>query len=205
MIARVSQLLERIEAERWLQPMISFRLWPVAGAGPDAIDLADGSRLDAPLATRYFQRATHVGVGVCTLGGALEKHVGESFESRDRLRAVLLDEIGTLALYQLSDRLEDRMQEDGALMGLEMSGVLNPGDDEGFDLRAHETVLELSGGGDIGISVTSLGMLRPQKSISLVVGLGKDMPKWSRAERCERCKMRDRCPHRRTLIEEVST
>ena len=203
MLARVSELLERIEAQHWLQPQISFQFWPVAEVTPEGIELANGSRLRAPLAFDYFRGATQLGIGVCTLGGTLEKHVAESFESRDRLRGVLLDEIGTLALYQLSDRLDERMQEDAALLGLDISGILNPGDD-GFDLSEHGLLLSLSGGAEIGLSVTMLGMLRPQKSISLVVGLGEDMPKWNPADRCERCKMKDRCPNRRSLIQEVA-
>jgi len=204
MLARVSELLEQIEAEHWLQPQITFQFWPVAAVTPEGIELANGSRLHAPLAFDYFRGATQLGIGVCTLGSTLEKHVAELFESRDRLRGVLLDEIGTLALYQLSDRLDERMQEDAALLGLDISGILNPGDD-GFDISEHGLVLSLSGGAEIGLSVTMLGMLRPQKSISLLVGLGKDMPKWSRAERCEHCKMKDRCPNRQFLIEEVAT
>ncbi len=204
MLARVSELLKQIEAEHWLQPRISFRFWPVTAITPEGIELANGVRLRAPLAFEYFRGATQVGIGVCTLGGTLEKHIAEAFESRDRLRGVLLDEIGTLALYQLSDRLDERMQQDAQLLGLDISGILNPGDD-GFDLSEHGLLLELSGGAEIGLSVTTLGMLRPQKSISLVVGLGKDMPKWNRAERCEHCKMKERCPNRQFLTEEVAT
>ena len=203
MLARVSELLEQVEAEHWLHPRMSFGFRPVARIGPEGIEFPDGSQMYAPLAAQYFRNASHVGAGVCTLGNALERHVTGLFESSDRLRAVLLDEIGTLALYRLSDRLEEKIQEDAALQGLEMSGVLNPGDD-GFDLRAHEMILEFSEGTSIGVSATSLGMLRPTKSISLVVGLGTNMPKWSHAERCERCKMRDRCPYREFLVTEAA-
>jgi len=204
MIARVSELLERIEAEHWLQPKISYRFWPVAEIGPEGVELAGGARLRAPAANDYLKAATHLGVGVCTLGDTLEKQVAELFEARDRLRGVLLDEIGSLALYQLSDRLEERMQEEAVLRGLDISGVLNPGD-EGFELSGDGVILNLSGGAGIGVSVTKLGMLKPQKSISLVVGLGKEMRKWNRAERCELCKMRLHCANRQFLTQEVST
>jgi len=203
MLARVSELLARIESEHWLHPQISYGLWPVNFVGPEGIELTDGSRLQASLANQYLPGATYIGVGVCTIGDTLETHVAELFEAKDRLRGVLLDEVGSLALYRLSDRLEERMQEEAALHGLDISGVLNPGDD-GFDLGGHGLVLELSGGASLGISVTKLGMLRPQKSVSLLVGLGQNMPKWNRAERCERCVMRDRCPQREFLTSEVA-
>jgi len=204
MLARVSELLHHVETEHWLHPRMSFGFRPVAQISPEGIEFPDGSHMYAPLASAYFRGATHVGVGVSTLGDTLESQVAGLWESSDRLRGVLLDEIGTLALYRLSDRLEEKIQEEAARQGLEMSGVLNPGDD-GFDLRAHELVLEISEGASIGVSVTSLGMLRPTKSISLVAGLGVNMPKWNRAERCEHCKMRERCPYRETLATKAAT
>jgi hypothetical protein len=204
MLTLVSEILARMDAEHWLQPAISYRIWGVAGHGSGWMELTGGTRLQASLLTRHVSRATHLAIGVCTLGGVLGKRVSEWFASGDRLRAVLLDEIGTLALYKLSDQLEETIREAAGLKGLEASGVLSPGED-GFDLREQGTVVELAGGADIGVSLTDTGMLVPHKTLSMLVGLGNRMPRWSRAERCARCQKRARCPHRRLVAEAVAT
>lgn len=203
MLALVSELLARIESEHLLKPAISFRVWPIVESGRAWMELRSGSRLHAELLTHHLRAASHLATGVCTLGNALEDAVSEGFASGDRLRAVVLDDIGTLALYRLSDQLEQLLREEARARGLEASGVLNPGE-AGFDLSEQATVVELAGGPDIGVSLTSTGMLLPRKSLSMVVGFGMRMPKWEPGERCARCGARDRCPHRRQTLVEVT-
>jgi hypothetical protein len=199
MLALVAELLERAETENWIQPAVSFRVWPIIQSGPGWMELCNGSRLQARLLTHHLRGASHLALGVCTVGAALEKRVSEWFALNERLRGVVLDEIGTLVLYRLSDQLETLMQKEAAILRLEASGVLNPGED-GFDLSEQATVAQLAGGESIGVSVTTTGMLIPRKSLSLLMGFGARMPQWSRGERCARCGARERCPHRQQIL-----
>jgi hypothetical protein len=204
MLSRISEILERMDAEQWLRPAVTYRVWEVMAAGPGWMELVNGSRLRAPLLNHHLPRATHLATGVCTLGSALEQQVREWFASSERLSAVLLDDIGTFALYKLSDRFEKILQQAAEQMGLEASGVLAPGED-GFDLAEQRTVAELSGGADIGVALTATGMFVPRKTLSLLVGFGHRMPRWSRGERCAVCSSRERCPHRRLIAEVIAT
>jgi hypothetical protein len=204
MTGLLSRLLVRINAEGWIQPKISFQVWAVVARGRERFDLRGGSSISSPMLGHHLAGATHVAAGVCTIGDAIEKHVSEGFAASDRLQAVMLDEIGTLALFRLGDHLEEMMQTEAARRGLEASGALNPGED-GFEISQQATVVELAGGASIGISQTTTGMLKPRKSLSMVVGFGSRMPKWSRGDRCAVCAARDRCPHRRPQMIEVTT
>jgi hypothetical protein len=199
MTALLSSLLEQIDRHNWLQPKISFQVHAVIVGTREQLTLRGGSTLSSPMLGHYLPVATHVAAGVCTIGDAIENEVRRGFAASDRLRATILDEIGTLALYRLSDRVQEMIQEEAARMGLQASGALNPGED-GIPISQQETVLELASGADIGISQTSTGMLSPRKSLSMILGLGKQMRRWSRGERCAVCAARDRCPHRRTRL-----
>ncbi len=204
MMALLSELLARIDAEHWIQPKIDFEVWPVVTRGRDWLELRGGSRISSPMLGHYLPSATHVAAGVCTIGNAIENHVSEWFSAGDRLRAVMLDEIGTLALFRLADQLEQLMQAESALYGLEASGVLNPGED-GFEISQQSAIVELAGGASLGVSQTTSGMLMPRKSLSMVVGYGARMLKWTRGDRCARCGARERCPHRLKKMAEVTT
>ena len=199
MLSLVTELLERVDTENWLQPAVSFRAWPVVESGPGWMELSGGSRLRASLLSHYLRGASHLALGVCTVGAAIENHVSEWFAANERLRAVVLDDIGTFALYRLSDQFETLLQKEAAVLGLEASGVLSPGED-GFELSEQAKVAELAGGESIGVSITSTGMLIPRKSLSMVMGFGALMPKWGRGERCARCGARERCPHRQQVL-----
>ncbi len=203
MLALVAELLERAESGNWIQPAASFRTWAIVESGPGWMELCNGSRLWARLLSHHLRGASHLALGVCTLGAALENRGSEWFALSDRLRAVLLDEIGTLALYQFSEQIEALLQNEAETLGLEASGVLTPGEG-GFDLSEQAKVVELAGGHSIGVSVTSTGMLIPRKSLTIVIGFGTHMPKWGRSERCTRCGARERCPHGRQILAEAS-
>ncbi len=200
----LSELLARIEANLWIQPKISFNVWPIVSSGPGWLELRGGSRIVSGALGHYMPGASHLAAGVCTIGDAVEKHVSEGFAASDRLWAVLLDEIGTLALFQLGDRLEELMRTKAKQLELDAGGVLSPGED-GLEISQQAAVLELARSAGMGVSQTTSGMLAPRKSISMVVGFGKRMPKWSRGERCAICAARDRCPHRRPPMIEVAT
>jgi hypothetical protein len=195
----LSQLLAEIDVEGLIQSKLSFRVWPVQSSGPGWLELHGGSRIASRNLNHHLPGARFVAAGVCTIGGAVEKRVSERFAAGDRLRGVMLDEIGTLALFRLSDRLESEIQAEAARLGFEAGGALNPGED-GFDISQQAPIVELANGASIGIS-NAAAMLLPRKSISMLVGIGLRMPRWSRGERCAVCAARDRCPHRRPLIE----
>lgn len=202
MMALLETLLAQIEAQDLIRPRLGFRVWPIESSRPSCLELRGGSRITSRNLTHHLPGALVVATGVCTVGPALEKEVSERFAAGDRLRAVMLDEIGTLALFRLSDRLEGEIQAEASHLGLQAGGVLNPGDD-GFDISQQATIVELANGRSIGITNTE-AMLVPRKSVSMLVGMGVRMPRWSRGERCAVCAARDRCPHRRSRTAEVS-
>lgn len=203
MVTMLSELLARTEANRWIQPKISYDVWPVVSSGPTWLDLHGGSQISSRTLGHHLPGAIQLAAGVCTIGDEVENQVREAFAASDRLRAVLLDEIGTLALFRLEDQLEELMQGEAAKRGLEAGGVLSPGED-GFEISQQAAVLELAHAAEIDVSQTSSGMLMPRKSLSMVVGFGTRMPKWSRGDRCASCGARERCPHRRPQLVEVA-
>lgn len=202
MLELLSELLAQIDAEGWIQPKLSFRILPVASSGPAWLDLQGGSRITSRTLGHHLPGATFVAAGVCTIGDTIEKCVSAGFAASDRLRAVMLDEIGTLALFRLTDRLEREIQSEAAKLRLETSGALNPGED-GLDISQQTVIVELADGPSIGVSNAAL-MLVPRKSVSMLLGIGPRMPKWSRGERCAVCAARDRCPHHRSQLVGVS-
>lgn len=191
------QLLRQIEVNHWLDAAINYRVLEVTGRGPGYLQ-AGGMTLYSALLEQYLLHATHLVFGVCTLGESMLLHMREFFNSKRPSQAVLLDEIGTLLLYKLGDHFEELMCQQAKTMGLSASGSFNPGD-EGFDISLQGTVLQLAGGSEIGVTLQGGSILVPHKSLTAVIGLGRNMPANTRAERCARCHSRERCPHRQDV------
>jgi hypothetical protein len=197
----IASVLSQVQSEHLIQPELAFRIWPVESSGPGWLELRGGSFIASPSLNHHLPAAAFVAAGVCTIGSAIEQRVSEGFAAGDRLRAVMLDEIGTLSLFRVSERVESEIQDEAERLGLEAGGALNPGED-GFDISQQAKVVELANGSSIGVSSTT-AMLVPRKSISMVLGIGVRMPKWNRGERCALCAARTRCPHRHSPLVEV--
>ncbi|MBI2992810.1 MAG: hypothetical protein HYY48_01380 [Gammaproteobacteria bacterium] len=191
----VSTVLERMNDGHWLQPAYGYALWPVAGSGSGHLRLRGGGTLHSRLAVHRCGRATRLAAGICTVGSRLGHQIREWFAAGQAVKAVVLDEVGSLALYRLAGHLERQVRVEAQHLGLQSSGVLHPGDD-GFELSEQRKVVELAGGADIGISLTSGVMLYPEKSLTMVMGLGDRMPVWGRDRGCARCRARRQCPYR---------
>jgi hypothetical protein len=66
----------------------------------------------------------------------------------------------------------------------------------GFSISQQWPMAQLAPIKEIGLQLTSSGMMNPQKSISMIIGFGKEMPTWSRSEACARCNLAKTCRYR---------
>ena len=197
MRSRVSDALQRIEQNQWIKPAISYSLYAVAASERDSLRLAAGTRIQSRLLAHRLRRATHLAVGVCTLGQPIAGTIPQCFAAGEGLQSLVMDAVATLALYQLGEHFESTVRACAADMGLQASGALSPGED-GFELSEQAKVVQLADGASIGVALTDAGALVPHMSMTMVVGLGQRMSSWSRGESCASCAARDRCPFKRT-------
>lgn len=201
-VGLLAELLSQATSQSWIQPRACFSVARVTWNGSSQLDVAGGYQIRSPGLRHHLSGARFVAAGVCTIGDAIEETVRKGFAAGDRLRAVLLDDIGTLALFRIADRLEEILRTEAFGLRLEPGGVLNPGED-GFEISQQATLLNLTHSSRIGVSQTATGMLVPRKSVSMLTGIGIGMRTWSRGERCAVCAARNRCPHRRPSFTEV--
>jgi cobalamin-dependent methionine synthase I len=66
----------------------------------------------------------------------------------------------------------------------------------GFPMTEQWNLLELAPVQEIGVSLSSSGVLVPRKSTSMVIGIGPKMTRWTQAEVCARCSLNKTCPYR---------
>jgi hypothetical protein len=192
-----AQALAMAHDDSLVHACYSYGIVPLeAPAGP--VLRAGGESLEAPWLLPASGQLTALACGTCTLGPALERRVSELFAQRRASLAMALDELGNELLFDISRRAQDRMQAEVSRSGLTMSGELRAGD-PGLALEAQGAVLRLAGADSIGISLGESMQMHPLKSVSMVLGVGVDLPAttWSR---CDTCKSRDRCGVRSRAI-----
>jgi hypothetical protein len=165
---------------------------PVSDFHHQTIVLDGGAAFEGPLAAWALAGSKAVAMAVCTLGSALEARVKDLFPE-DPVRAMALDGAGIAALRQVSEVVVREVREEAAAKGWGSGMRAQPGQ-EGWSIRQQRVLFGLVPAERIGVRLTDSALMIPQKSVSLVIGMGPDM----RPDRvaCDYCSKRDRCPWR---------
>lgn len=197
--ARIRDLLPEVLADvnngGLITPRICYRVVAVEKTTPGRITLQGGLTLNAPLVAHRLARATHILFGAATIGAAMAGEVRRCFRDGSNLKAVLMEEAANVALFEAANELQSAAEAQASRMGLGPSGPLSPGDYDGFGLDQQENVIALAGADRLGITLTRTGQMNPIHSASVVIGLGRNLRKWTRIDDCKTCKSRDRCSH----------
>ena len=135
-------------------------------------------------------------VAVVTIGGRLEARGRELQAEGKALDAFMLDWAGVFVVGKLIERAHAIVEKDAADRGWGVGAELAPGQLSGWPIAEQILVGRLLDLDSIGVRVTDSGMLVPQKSASLVVGVGPDYQSSEVRSPCEFCDISQTCRHR---------
>lgn len=158
----------------------------------ERILLKGGNELVSPLVARHLAGAEQVVLVVCTIGMELEV-LASTWMGKNPLLGVALDGLGNAAVEILGRQICGRIGEKAQAAGMTASTPLSPGEPEWPVEVGQPQIFALLDSSQAGITLTSGGMMVPNKSISFVVGIGTEM---AQTDLCELCSLRERCRYR---------
>lgn len=135
-------------------------------------------------------------VAVVTIGDRLEARSRELQGAGKALDAFMLDWAGVFVVGKLIERAHAIVEKDAAERGWGVGAELAPGQLSGWAIAEQILVGRLLDLESIGVRVTDSGMLVPQKSASLMVGVGPDYGSSEVRSPCEFCDISQTCRHR---------
>ena len=184
------QALTLVHTEELAEVGYSYRILALDTPLGETLTLA-GETLHAPWLVPASGELTSLACAVCSIGARLEARVSSLFKEKRASLALALDALGNEMLFAVSRRVQDRVLADVRRQDLSMCGELRPGD-PGLSLDAHAAVLRLAQAEAINVGLRGNHTLLPLKSMSIVMGVGIDLPAatWSR---CDHCPSRARC------------
>ncbi len=118
--------------------------------------------------------ASHLLVGVVTVGDFLEKKVSELFSQGEYPQALALDAVGTVAVEDFSRRVRKLARQEIKKQGFKTSRRFSPGY-SGWEVSQQEIIFKSIPVDNIGVRLTKGYMMLPQKSLSWVIGVGKEI------------------------------
>jgi hypothetical protein len=191
----IRELLASVKKAHLLESAIAYEIYTITEISQRQLSLEGKPVVHEPLLPSLLSRAKELAVAVCTIGPRLEKQVTDYTSQGEPLRGTLLDGIGSAAVDSLTEEVCKLIASEASSRGYEASSPISPGM-PGLPITEQWQLLKLVPAGEIGVSLTSSGIMIPRKSASMVMGIGPQMAKWTRAEVCARCHLKKTCPYR---------
>jgi hypothetical protein len=191
----IRELLASLKKSRLLEPAVAYEYYIVSSMNGSQISLEGDKEIKGPLLPAIFPEAKGLAAILCTIGPKLEKQVTDYSKSSEAMRGMILDGIGSTAVDMLALEILRHIASEVSSQGYEISSPVNPGM-PGFPLTEQWNLLGLVNADEIGVRLTASGVLVPRKSTSMVIGIGPKMTRWTQAEVCARCSLRESCHYK---------
>ena len=193
----ILEVLTSVKKARLLEPLVAYEYYTVSSMNGSQISLEGDRAIHGPLIPAIFPEAKELAVLLCTIGTRLEKQVTAYSKSGEAMRGMILDGIGSTAVDMVTLEVLGRLASEVSSRGYEISSPVSPGM-PGFPLTEQWNLLGLVKADEIGVRLTASGVLVPRKSLSMVIGIGPKMTRWTQAEVCARCSLRETCHYKAT-------
>lgn len=181
-----------VEAVALAEPAVIYRRLCVEKCLHHRLVLEAGPPLIGELVAHQLGAAEEVVTAVCTLGETLAECVKE-FGPVDPVFAMALDGAGNAAIEALATEFCDVIDREAAQRGLQTTMPINPGMEGWPTGEGQEQIFALVDTRPIGVRLTGSALMIPQKSLSLVIGIGSDVR--TGGSPCDYCAVRPVCRH----------
>lgn len=181
-----------------LQPRVLYEIYPVKSFVHERLELDSTpinpgkAYLTGPLIAQHLAAARQVILMLCTIGSDLDETVSSLFKA-DPVQAVALDGVGSAAVENLAIQVCNYFEAQAKASGQNTSMPLNPGMVGWPVEEGQPQIFTLLDYDQIKVSLTDSCMMVPNKSLSMVLGMGKDLS--SIGSSCDYCSLKGVCKY----------
>ena len=182
------------EGQSLIQPAVAYRILKIQEVQPALVLLANGVQLKGHGIARKLAGAELAIATIATVGAEIETQILRATK-QDPPFALALDGYATAAVGALIVAFRQYFAELLAARQLTTTTPLYPGTNDWELAAAQSELFSLVDTAPIGVKLTSSFLMTPCKSVSMVIGAGKQMP-GAMLEPCEECGASSTCSHK---------
>jgi len=194
---------ELAEAQELIEPAACWDTVPVQEIRHEKVVLANGAKIGGGPVAAVIGGAADLVVAVCTVGSRISERADFYAGGKDLFRGMVLSDLASYAVDLVRQGVCELVEDEAKGNGLHVSTPLSPGESE-WSVREQATIFSLIDAGRIGVTLTPSMVMRPLKSISLVMGVGARPMGSEGGTSCDFCTIRDRCAYRRVRPDPLS-
>lgn len=162
--------------------------------GEGKVVLENGTVLDVTKAGIEWKGLERVRLAICTIGAALEERCAQLFARGEYALSVMLDSVGSVAVGSVVGQVDALACERAQELGMVAGPRFEPGS-VGWPLTEQRLLFGLLPAGRVGVRLNEQCQMIPRKSVSLAVGMGREMPRPRGRHPCWHCNLTS-CPFR---------
>lgn len=156
----------------------------------DEVHLDAGAQIDA-----YLKGAEYLALFTCTAGAIFTDLSSRYNQAGDYLEAYIADAIGSITVEKAMDIIQDQLETEMKAEGLSITNRYSPGYCN-WPVSGQRELFDVMGEIPVKVSLTESCLMLPIKSVSGVIGIGRNIKK--RAYACQICKNKD-CIYRKII------
>ena len=186
-----------------LRPQVLYEKYPVNGLVHEHLVLdSDSSNSKKPylsgqLIAKHLARSQAVIIMVCTIGSLIDEMVSSLFKV-DPALAVAMDGVGSAAVESLAIQACNYFEDQVKSEGLNTTMPLNPGMVGWPVEQGQPEIFTLLDSEEIQVTLNESCMMSPNKSLSMVLGLGKEVSPVGTA--CDYCSLKGVCKYQNHYV-----
>lgn len=150
--------------------------------------LDDKRFLTGKIIASPLKQANSVAVFVCTAGKGLSNWVSQLFIEEEPLKAYIADIIASLIVEKATDHLQKKLEEQVFPEQQKITNRYSPGYC-GWNVSEQHQLFSLLPANFCGVSLNESALMNPMKSVSGIIGIGRDVKKT--AYQCNKCEKKD--------------
>jgi hypothetical protein len=182
----------RLDSIALLNPRVFYRELAIEGVRHERLLLEGGRKIDSKLLMQQLAGASRLIVLLATIGEELEKRVTQIWDA-DMVYALALDGAGSASVEALANAACLYFDQQAAEAGLWASVPFSPGMLDWSVSDGQPQIFELLGEEELLVNLTSSYIMVPQKSLTMVKGIGSNLDSSGRT--CDFCTMRGTCKY----------
>ncbi|MCF8011109.1 MAG: hypothetical protein K9L17_06530 [Clostridiales bacterium] len=177
-------------AKKLINPMVLYDLYEIKRIDGSKVYIED-EQLESKILSSFIQGADYAAISFLTLGPELENQTDVYMKEGKYIDAYMLDGIGTVCLQKIGNQAYDTIVNQASLMGLKCSSPISPGQ-AGWNVDEQRKIFNILTPEKLSITLTASNLLMPKKSVSFVLGTGKNLSSTKKA--CDFCPFNQTCP-----------
>lgn len=127
-----------------------------------------------PIIFRQIKDAEEVALFICTAGPEIGERSRRSMKDGDLLRGYIYDVIGSEIVESAADRMQAEVQSAAGERGKTITNRFSPGYC-GWDVAEQHKLFSFFKDNFCGITLTESALMSPVKSVSGIIGIGRDV------------------------------